>query len=100
MNKSWPKDGLKPNDLVNWGGVRGVVTSVTAPKDGYPIQVVFPSVKMVVAFRADGTFLDWHKTSDLQFIKRPKPNMLGRVKQWLSKFKKAEAKNVEKQNES
>jgi len=83
-----PKGQFKQNDLVEFGGVRGIVITTSAPNDLFPLQVMFAEQKLVVGFKKDGSFLSWHTAPLLSFVKRPKPPLLTRLK---NLFKKKEA---------
>lgn len=53
--------------------MHGIVLTTSAPKDGFPIQVVFPKDNVVLGFREDGYFFEWKSSPKLELIK---PNFI------------------------
>lgn len=70
----------KKNDMVTFGGIKGIIVTTEAPNEEFPIQAVFPEAKKVVGFRKDGTFLDWHKEPSLIVLT---PSLLTRIKLYV-----------------
>lgn len=68
--KKPPGGQFKTNDIVEFGGIRGVVASVSAPHEKLTLQVMFPNQKLIVGFFPDGRFLEWHTSSSLSFVRR------------------------------
>ncbi len=60
---------FKQNDKVRFGDMTGMVLTTSAPKAGFPIQVVFAKQKLVVGFRADGYFFEFGAGPKLTKIK-------------------------------
>ena len=79
------KKEFKQHDVVEFGGVKGIVITTAAPNDQFPLQVMFAEQKLVVGFTKTGVFLPWHTKPSLKLVKRPSPSILSRIKNLFKK---------------
>lgn len=50
---------FKPNDVVKFGDMVGVIVTINGANDKAPIQVIFAKQKQVLGFREDGQFFSF-----------------------------------------